>query len=82
MVETKSGQATDSGEGQQNSMLAMSLFFLLVHHLCRSSGTHRFPLASGYSLWCLPGTGEVPPGGMAMENLWLWGTRELGAPKV
>ena len=26
----------------------------------------------------LPGTGEVPPGGMAMENLWLWGDRKLG----
>lgn len=27
----------------------------------------------------LTGTGEVPPGGMAMENLWLWGTREISS---
>lgn len=26
-----------------------------------------------------PGTGEVPPGGMAMENLWLWGQKESGS---
>lgn len=25
----------------------------------------------------LTGTGEVPPGGMAMENLWLWGQKEI-----
>lgn len=25
----------------------------------------------------LTGTGEVPPGGMAMENLWLWGDRKI-----
>lgn len=92
MVETKSAglcvlflvQATDPGEDQQNPMFEMLIFdFCWVHHLYRSLGNmHRFPLASGYDLWCLSGTGEVPPGGMAMENLWLWGTRELGAPKV
>jgi len=25
----------------------------------------------------LTGSGEVPPGGMAVENLWLWGQREI-----
>ena len=24
-----------------------------------------------------PGTGEVPPGGMPYENLWLWGSQEI-----
>ncbi|CAJ1363704.1 unnamed protein product [Effrenium voratum] len=30
--------------------------------------------------WISRGSGEVPPGGMAVENLWLWGQREPGAP--
>ena len=39
-------------------------------------GTNAVPINQGGI--GSPGTGEVPPGGMAMENLWLWGDRKLG----